>query len=263
MEIYIEYALLENVFFDGVLLYLALKASKTPVKKGRWICSAFLGAVFAVVFPLLRLPNFLLYAWKFAFGFLLCLIASPPVKTKKEWGRYALTVVFFFTFSFGFGGVLLGTLQEFFDGKVPTVFVTVAFLVLTGFSVFFVKKLYAKRALHRFIYECEISYKEKRIGVTGFLDSGNLAQKNGLPVCFLSPDICYALWGEETIEGGGQGCDEMQISTLGGEKSIALYKGVVEINENGLRIKKQTYFASSTNMLSREYKMILSSYIAE
>ena len=33
MEIYIEYAFIENFLFDGILLYLALKGSKTPVKR--------------------------------------------------------------------------------------------------------------------------------------------------------------------------------------------------------------------------------------
>ena len=40
----------------------------------------------------------------------------------------------------------------------------------------------------------------KNIKVKGFYDSGNSAEKNGLPVCFVRPDICYDLWGESTQE---------------------------------------------------------------
>ena len=49
MEIYIEYALLENFFVDGTLLFLAIVASKQTLVWRKIILSAFLGAVFAVV----------------------------------------------------------------------------------------------------------------------------------------------------------------------------------------------------------------------
>ena len=56
MEIYIEYAFLENFLYDGGLLALAFFASKEKVRWGRIGLSATLGGVFALLFPFLQLP---------------------------------------------------------------------------------------------------------------------------------------------------------------------------------------------------------------
>ena len=263
MEIYVEYALLENFFFDGVLLYLSLKAARLSIKYRRLVVSAAIGAVFAVVFPLLRLPLTLAYALKYAVGVLLCFIAFPNAKSKNERGRYALSVVFFFVFSFFFGGALLGFLQEFFQGKVPSTLVVIGFTLLTGVSVFLIGKLYKRKQLYRYIYDCRLFFGQNSVFISGFLDSGNRVQKNGLPVCFVSPDILYDLRGEENWKDGGQVCDEITIQTLGGEKTTPIFKGELELFDEKKRRKKKVYFAATTNMLSREYKMILSPLVLE
>ena len=100
MEIYVEYALIENFLVDGALLYLAMSAAKQPICLWRLALSAFAGAAFALVFPLLSLPPWLGYLLKFLVGALLCVIA---LKRQKSWGRYALTVLLFYALSFCFG----------------------------------------------------------------------------------------------------------------------------------------------------------------
>ena len=100
----------------------------------------------------------------------------------------------------------------------------------------------------------------------GFLDSGNMATKNGLPVCFVSPDLAYDIWGEELMYSSakdeGQVCDEMQIHTVNGEKAVRLFSGEIEVFiEKGKSFKQQSYFAVSSNMVSKEYKIILHSLI--
>ncbi len=87
----------------------------------------------------------------------------------------------------------------------------------------------------------------------GFYDSGNLATKKGLPVCFLSADIFYDLFGDTLVEEGGEMLEELCISTLAGEKKLLLRRGEIEL----LGEKKQAYFACSGNMIAREYKIIL------
>ena len=143
MEIYIEYALLENFLFDGVLLALALFASKTKIRLWRIAVSACVGAVFALLFPLLRLSAFLKTILKISVGFLLCILAFGRLKTKKEWGRCALSAVFFFCFSFGFGGALLGTYGQFQEGgiRAPSLFVFIGFCMLVFASLLLIKKL--------------------------------------------------------------------------------------------------------------------------
>ena len=257
MTVYIEYAFLENFFFDGVLLSLALISVKAPLKWWRIVCSATLGGAFALAYPFLRLPSALLFLLKFSVGFLLCLIAFGGVKTKKQAGKYALSVTFFFAFSFAFGGALLGVSGKFTSHK--PFWVTLGFVVLAVLALVFIKKLYQRRSVYAFIYECMVKNGEKSIRTTGFYDSGNLATKNGLPVCFLSPDLIYDLFSEEILEKSGQVCAEMSISTLGGRKTTPLYRGKIQINGG----EKEVYFAVSTNMISREYKILLNAGIFE
>lgn len=251
MEIYIEYAFLENFLFDGALLCLALYASKTKIKWWKVCISAALGAAFALLFPLLHLPDFLKTALKLAVGAMLCLVVTERLKTRKEWGRYALTCIFFYIFSFGFGGVLLGVYGS--GERVASPLVFLGFGGLSLLSIWLVRKFYERRSVHKRIYPCKIFHGERCVETQAFLDSGNLAQKDGLPVCFLSPELFYELYGEEILEGRGQVCDEMAITTFAGEKRVRLYRGEIEIE----KVKRAVYFSPSGNMIGREYKALL------
>jgi sigma-E processing peptidase SpoIIGA len=262
MEIYIEYALIENFLFDYALLYLAAKAANIPRKSWRICFSSAIGAVFALLFPLLRLPKILAYLLKFSIGFLMCAILVDGLKKENERGRYALTCIFFFIFTFTFGGVLSALTRDFFKKRVPTAFVVIGFAWLTAFSVYLIGKLHKKREIYGFLYDCVIVYQGKRKKIQGFWDNGNRASKNGLPICFLSPSLFYDVFLDEFLaKEGGQVCDELEIQTVGGIKKVALYKGIMEIQSG--RIKKEVYFALSKNMLSREYSVLLPSCIFE
>ena len=262
MEIYIEYALMENFLLDYALLYLATKAVKTPTRSWRIALSSCIGAVFAVLFPLLTLPKPLAYLLKIAVGLLMCLCLMKGMKNKNEWGMYALTSVFFFAFSFFFGGALSALALEFPQNTLPFSIVAVGFAVLTAFSVCFIEKLHQKRQIYAFLYECEVIFQEKSVKTQGFWDSGNLAMKNNLPVCFVCPSLFYDIFLEDILDKDrGHVRDEMQIHTLGGVKNIPLYAGELHVKMKNSAIKRKVYFAPSKNMLSREYSLLLPSGI--
>ncbi|MBO4939871.1 MAG: sigma-E processing peptidase SpoIIGA [Clostridia bacterium] len=258
MEVYIEYAFLENFLFDSVLLFLALYATRTEIKVWRVLVGGIVGGAFSLLFPLLILPYLLSQILKFSVGFLLCLLSYPPIKNKKEWGRYAFTSVFFFIFSFGFGGALLAVLSNDYT-RIPSFAVMLAFAVLTGLSCFLVRKFYQKRRIYQSMTECLLLYREKSLKTMGFIDSGNQVRKNGIPVCFVSPDLFYDLCGEEVfLKEGGQVCDEIRIRTLGGEKTVRAIQGELGVMDGGEIYKERVYFALSTNMIAREYKILIS-----
>lgn len=267
MVVYVEYALAENFLLDGLLLYLAFRAAKVKFKWKKLFFAAFLGALFALVFPLLSLPAPLLSCVKIAVGFLLCMLAFPRLKTKKEWGRYALSCAFFFAFSFAFAGAVFALYGK-FSQQVPAAFVLSLSVVFLFCTLHFVRKIYEKRAFQKWTYDCAILYNSRCADVLGFLDSGNFATKNGVPVCFVSPEIAYDIWESELTfakdEARGQVCDEITISTLGGEKTLRLFKGSLQIHtKNGVYTKKEVYFSPSANIISREYSVLLHSRIFE
>lgn len=264
MEIYIEYVFIENFLYDFVLLWLAFYSTRV---KTRWYCltaSACLGGVFALVFPLLHLPMSLLTVLKLTVGALLCLLAFGKISTRKGWGRYLLTTVLFYAFSFGFGGTLLVVYDVLPSGeKIPSGWVFLGFAVLSLVGIWLGKRLYARRMLFRRVYACTVSAGEGRISAEGFYDSGNLAEKNGLPVCFLSPSLFYELFGTEILKGRGQVFDEMSISTLAGVKKIPLYQGKIEVKLDGQTIVKDTYFSPSKHMIGREYAVLINGRLME
>lgn len=264
MEVYIEYAFLQNFLFDGALLFLALKGAKVEIKWKLLLLSAALGALFALLFPLFAFNDVLSLFLKLAVGLLICLIPSR-LKTKKQRGRYALTVCFFFIFSFGFGGALLAVLQSAEGERASPFLILLGFLLLSCFSLVFVEKMYKKRAIHAFLYDCVLINGETEVKAQGFLDSGNLATKNGVPVCFLAPDLFYDLIGQQLFfkKEEGQVCDEICVQTIGGVEVLPLYKGEISIQKRGESIRKEVYFALSKNSISKEYALLLNARIFE
>ena len=58
--------------------------------------------------------------------------------------------------------------------------------------------------------------------------------------------------------------EEMQIVTMTGERKIPLYLAGLQIKtKEGILRKEKVYFATSANMISREYKLLLNARIVE
>ncbi len=267
MVVYIEYAFLENFFFDGALLTLALVAARQRPKWWKIALSALFGGIFALIFPVLTLPFAVGILLKISIAFLLCLLPFSRLKTKKEWGRYALTVTFFFVFTFAFGGALTGAYTAFSLSKLPNFAVIIGFCLLCLFSCLFIVKMREKRRFYAYLYPCTVFINGKNAPAYGYFDSGNLAMQKGVPVCFLSADLFYEIYGEKWLfdeEEWGQVRDEMQITTMTGVKKVPLYLGEIEVKtDKKERIKRVVYFAPSTNMIQREYKILLNGRIFE
>lgn len=266
MAVYIEYAFLENFLFDFALLTLAFLLCRTKIVWWKIVISSILGGIFAIAYPLLALPEVLLFILKIGVGFLLCLIPFPHIKNKKDGGRYALNVGVFFFLTFLYGGALTALFSAIFPQKTPVFWVALGFAVLSYLSIIIIRKVYQKRTVFQYIYPCEILYGKRVVAVLGYLDSGNLASKNGLSVCFLSPDVFYDIFVNEQCnereKSMGQVCDEMVISTMAGERKIKLFSARLEVEISPTeKIKTQVYFCPSKNMINREYKLLLNARI--
>jgi sigma-E processing peptidase SpoIIGA len=266
VEIYIEYALAENFLLDAMLLWLSLKAAKQKIIFWRIALASVLGAVFAVVFPLLDVGKAFAYILKFAVGILICLIAVNG----KGIGRYALTALLFFGFSFALGGALLAVYSAFsieygknengyLTESVPVGMVLGGSFVFCVLAVALIKALYRRRALRRFVYPCKVTLGERSVKADGFLDSGNRAKVNGTPVCFLSPDLAFDLLDDKCMT------EEMTIVTMSGETTIKIFLAdslEIYCGEKPNIIRK-VYFAPSTNIRAREYKIILNAGVLD
>lgn len=266
MVVYIEYAFAENFLIDGALLFLALRAAKAKVRAYKLLLSAALGASFALVYPLIRLPTALSVILKISVGCLLCLLVVPP-KYEKPRSARGFVLLWFFALSFAFAGGVFA-LYAIFDAdgqaytlqRIPATLVLLSLFFFISFSVAFIRKANEKRSIHKWIYPCILRFGERKRSLLGFLDSGNLAKRHDIPVCFVSPDIIYDVF---TYQGRGQVCDEITVCTVGGQKTLPLYKGEIAVQTKEKTLTKEVYFAPSTNMICKEYSMLLPSNILE
>ena len=261
MEIYVEYAILENVLVDGALLYLAQAAAGQKISFCRLLLAAALGAGFAVLFPFLEASPFITYALKFTVGALLCFIA---VKTQNGRGRYALTILLFYALSFCFGGGVTAVFEVFglpygnasgggIVSSVPIGGLLAALAFFVGGVKWGIKKLYAKKRVQAHVFPCEIAVGSRLIKAQGFVDTGNTAVHLGKPVCFVSPDLLYRLFDLQPAK------ERMTVRTVSGEKSIGLFQvdRISVIGKEEWGTLRGAYLSPAVHMLGRGYNLLL------
>ncbi len=139
-------------------------------------------------------------------------------------------------------------------------FIVVLIVIAVGIAVVEIvfERYKRKRELHTYIYECLVVGECAQARAQGYLDSGNLVKKNGLPVCFVSPLVFFKAFG-----GLDYGGERALVSTVSGEREMLLVKGKIGVKIGRKEREKEVYFSPSKNMLFREYEIILPACIIE
>lgn len=166
MEIVVEYVLLENLLINLIILKTTALLTK---EKGRlFFLSAFLGACFTVVMPILYLSTFGSFLIEAGLAILyVCL--SFKFKTIKKFARLYLS---YFVTTFLYGGVCF-----YFEGLfgIKSILILLSAVVFTFLIVkYLVKKLSRKRNVETFCFDVEIIQSGEKTQWKAFLDSGNL-----------------------------------------------------------------------------------------
>ena len=95
MTVYIEYVLIDNLVIDFLLLKATFALTSIDYKRGRLFLCAFLGAIIALIYPLIHI-KIVSTLIKVLSGFLLTALAVK-YKNKKS---YFINTAIFFTFTF-------------------------------------------------------------------------------------------------------------------------------------------------------------------
>ncbi|MDE6690865.1 MAG: sigma-E processing peptidase SpoIIGA, partial [Clostridia bacterium] len=103
MQVYVEYALVENFCMDFTLLVAAKAAAKNPAKYWRIAAASVLGACFAVVYPLFGLSGAVGIAVKIVSGGAMCAVAGKFQSFKG----YLKFTALFTAATFVVGGALI------------------------------------------------------------------------------------------------------------------------------------------------------------
>lgn len=220
MQVYVELALLENFCMDFTLLYCAKLVTKNKAGWKRISVASALGACFAVLFPLFKLPAVWSVIIKILSGIALCLVAC---KFKK----ISVCIKFFAAFLI-FSAVLAGALIGIFSlagiayqqgggfilSSVPIGIPMFGALILV-IAAKVIKNKFSKGSKKE--VNCRIYAGQSHVSLTGFFDSGNKVSYRGAPVSVIPRRSAEKIVDVERITEG------VKIHTVAGSKIIKIF----------------------------------------
>jgi len=172
MTVFIEYVLIDNFVIDYMILKATFLITGFPCSKGRLFLCAFLGSLFALFYPMLKIGTILLTVIKILFGMLLVLLAVKKISLK----RYYVTALIFILLTFLTGGAIIG-LSSIFGVSLGSEFLisTIIFIVALTMKLLtkIIKYVYRQKNVKAFTYRVGIEIGANKIDCVGFLDTGN------------------------------------------------------------------------------------------
>lgn len=196
MEVYIEYAIIDNMTIDLLILVLTSKLNKLDVSKLRLTLTALFGTIIALISPLLS-GIFLILAK------LLCGLTMPLLLLKKpKFKLYIIVMLSFFLITAIFGGVCLA-ICSFFNlnfqvenGAIMVYSFPVGLALIIAFIMFYIiknliKHFSSQKRLAKFLYDVWFLLDNTLVKTSGFLDSGNKLsdQKSGKPITLINFEL--------------------------------------------------------------------------
>lgn len=181
MTIYIEYVIIDNVIIDYLMLKATFVLMGIPSRKGRLFLCAFLGAIIALIYPMLKFSDIILTAVKIMSGILIVLL-SANFKSVKN---FYISVIMFFSFNFLTGGAIIGIFNLF---NIPlSTEICVATIIFPAYLILkfincVIKYIFNKKHVVDFTYEVQLCFNDKKILAKGFLDTGNTLFYENSPV---------------------------------------------------------------------------------
>lgn len=258
MIVYWEYAFLENLILDGLLLYLALKCARVKCRFLNLSLAASVGAAEAVAFPLFALPVWAAYLVKIAGGILISVIAIR----KANFKGYLVVTASFFLMTFALGGLLVAAYSffgaEYVEGngflveRAPVALVIGLAGVFTVLTVLLAKYFYRYRRIKRNLFSCVLKAGEKKARVTGFSDSGNLLSFRGRPVSVVSAVTALALF-----HGNAHEIGRMSVNTVNGSREAPVFECDLEIALAHKCVERKGALITVGDVASKEYNLIL------
>ena len=220
MTVYIEYVIIDNLIIDYLILKATFSLMKISYRKRRLFLCAFLGALIALVYPLLEINQIILTLVKILSGLLILLLAND-YKTVKS---FYISAVIFFSLVFLTGGAVIGIYNIFSiplstEISVALVFLPV-YLIIKSIGEF-IGYFYKRKEIVSFLYKVELKVYGKTLTATGFLDTGNSAFDKGQPIIFCNQVFASKLLQEHLIK---TKFSKILITTATGEKENLSFK---------------------------------------
>ena len=185
MTVYVEYVLIDNFFIDFMLMKTAFSITGKTVSRGRIIACSVLGAVFALLYPLITENAFIITAAKILFGLLLTFIAAKFSCLKD----YVTFTAVFMGLTFFTGGAVIGAFSvlgiDYSSEYSVALMVLPVYIAFTGIKRI-IRYFYRKKDAFAGVVDAEIVFCGKTVRIRGFFDTGNGLYKDFSPVVLVS-----------------------------------------------------------------------------
>ncbi len=241
MTVYIEYAILDNLIINYLLIKTATRCALVKTNFLWLILASLLGTAVAVILPLFNLDNLFLLIIKIALAFLITLVGGKYISIKK----YFFTVFLFTFFTFLCGGFIIALFnlamidyENYFisgyDSAVPIGVTALLVYLASKGVVLAVTKLLKERNLRPFLRSCAIIIDKKKFVVKGFIDSGNglYDTKSGLPIIVCSNSLFEKLKRNNVKKS----VSKINFDTVSGTSQMELYVIDRLLIYNGIKV---------------------------
>lgn len=296
MTVYIDIIFIENIVINYIILYATGIVSKSKINQKKMIISSLIGAVYSVIYYILKINIYSNMIVKWMLSIAMVYIAFEP----KNFKVLAKKLVLFYLVSFVFAGAALGiiymvntqniTIQNgmivgSYTLKTILIGIVVAFIVIIiGFN-------FAKGKLSRkdLIYNIKIYINGKNVKTKAMMDTGNFLKEpiTNIPVAVVEHTLLYEIIPKEILNNiekvlGGDFKDipediqnqyisklkVIPFSSLGKQNGMLLGIKVdkleVEIEENIKEIQKVIIGVYTKSLTKRgEYRALVGIWVNE
>lgn len=260
MVVYIEYAIIDNMVIDFLILKTLFSIMRKPYKKRNLLFASIFGTAFAVFLPLIDFNGFLTVILKIACGTNMILI-SNSYKSVKEFIRY-LTVFLIITFALGGGITFIYNLFNIKNSEFSIGIVLLPAYLLTVLVESVVKGIKVKTENKNLYFSCNILISNKKIPCVGFLDTGNNLSIDGFPVLVCEKRLFNKLLKSEIDV---KSLKKAKCQTVTGEKEILVFKidGIEIINNGKSNIYNNVMIGLSKKGIGGYKDLLLNSMLKE
>lgn len=272
MEVVVEWVILDNFCIDSLILLGTNKILKQAVNWWGITIAALLGAIFALIMPMVNLSGLSALLIKLGFAYIMCVISSFSFKR----AFYRFITFTFLTFCFGGALVAIFTyLNISTQSGITLNYVSSlpmgAIISLGLVFILFLVKLVSKVVLNaKNSVLCNITFNGKSKVLRGFIDSGNLLHSSlGKPVAvieektlsnWLNPNERMALIMDKFDSLKLDNAERIDVNSLGQVYKMTIFDATIQI---GKRVKAISLGISYHKIRANNCEVVLGSNILE
>ncbi len=235
MIVYIEYAILDNITIDSILLYLVGLTIGKNVKWWRILLTSALGTVCALVVPLVSV--WIGYVVK-----VVCVVGMCIVCFGRQ--RLLVSTLLLVAYTFTLGGLLIGLLSILgvdytiystgysYYSSVPIgmyIIAVVLCIVLVASIVCYIK---GRHSSYANTIDVVVMLGGEHVSCAGYIDSGNLLAVQGVPVCFVCGAVGKKLQHHIALAVMSGSSVGVQYNTMSGSGSTVAVAGSLAIGSS-------------------------------